>query len=874
MRLCGRWVSFVSQRAWTVLVVSLGLSALALWYAAANLSMNSDPATLVSEEEPFRQNSERFKRLFPELDDVALVVVRGGSGLESESAALAYAERLRAEEEFFVSVYVPGTGPFFERYGLLYLDVEDLSETVNNLAEAQPALAKLASDPSLRGVFDTLDLGLDAISRGEDLPVSYAELIEQVAKVADATGTGDGEEGLDLAPNMLGGYAGTDIRLIVVEPVMDYSIALPPRAAIERMRALEAEMRDEGAIPDDVSVRLTGDVVLHYDEMMAIRDGVSIAGAVSLVLLMVILGFGMRSGRLIFASYSTLFVGFAWSAAWAMFSVGGLNTLSAAVAVLFIGLGIDHAIHFCLRYREACAEGMPNREALSVTTSSVGIAIMICGLSSAIGFFAFIPTDYLGFAELGIIAGGAMVMALIASLTVLPALLTITRAARRRRQLSSGSLFAHGLIEDHGSRIAVGLLVVCLLSVFIAREADFDFSTLALKNPDAESVTTLEELDEEEIVTDYTAVVIADNLEEAEALAQRLEALPEVSQAITPYSFVPKEQELKLEILEEATSFLWPALNPMFMAEPPSDGELVEDARDLLDEVRAARTEVQTSEMGSALAQLEHALDDILSQPDPLPRLRRLEELLVEQTDAQLERLRKALEAELVAYETLPKDMLDREIAVTGEVRVSVIPEEDIKDLESLRRFVEALKSVAPEATGRPVTEAGVGKIVVDSFIEAAIIATIAIFFFLWALIRRLSDVVIVMLPLAFAFSLTAATTVLLNMPFNFANVIVLPLLLGFGVDSGIHLVHRRRYEASVGEVMHSSTPRAVALSAMTTIGSFGALALSPHWGTATMGILLSFGMTYIVLCTVILLPALMRWRDMWLSPKADSSRA
>ena len=120
----------------------------------------------------------------------------------------------------------------------------------------------------------------------------------------------------------------------------------------------------------------------------------------------------------------------------------------------------------------------------------------------------------------------------------------------------------------------------------------------------------------------------------------------------------------------------------------------------------------------------------------------------------------------------------------------------------------------------------------------------------------------LVLIPLGLACSLAVATTVIIGMPFNFANVIVLPLLLGFGIDSGIHLVHRRHLEPSVAEVMHSSTPRAVTLSAMTTVASFGSLSLSSHWGTASLGILLSISMIYIVICTIVVLPALMSWRD------------
>ena len=173
-----------------------------------------------------------------------------------------------------------------------------------------------------------------------------------------------------------------------------------------------------------------------------------------------------------------------------------------------------------------------------------------------------------------------------------------------------------------------------------------------------------------------------------------------------------------------------------------------------------------------------------------------------------------------------------------------------------------AVRSVAPEATGRALTETDVGGLVVQSFYLAGMLAFVAIAILLLVVLRSTIDALLVLAPLALAACFTIASANILGVSFNFANIIVLPLIFGLGIDSGIHFVLRRRHETTVGVVMQSSTPQAIVLSALSTIGAFSALSLSRHWGLASMGLLLTIAIIWVVFCTVIVLPALIDWRD------------
>jgi predicted RND superfamily exporter protein len=224
-----------------------------------------------------------------------------------------------------------------------------------------------------------------------------------------------------------------------------------------------------------------------------------------------------------------------------------------------------------------------------------------------------------------------------------------------------------------------------------------------------------------------------------------------------------------------------------------------------------------------------------------------------------LQALEISLEADRITSQDLPPDLVARWRAADGTYRVEVSPREDLNDAAALRRFVNAVRKIAPEAIGFPVIYLDAGNAVVWAFQQAFVLALIAISGLLFVLLRPKSDVLLVLLPLLLAGALTGAASVLLDIPFNFANVIALPLLLGIGVDNGIHMVHRMRASPPAsGQILQTSTARAVLFSSLTTICSFGNLAFSPHRGMASMGIMLSVGIGFALICTLIVLPAFM----------------
>ena len=226
----------------------------------------------------------------------------------------------------------------------------------------------------------------------------------------------------------------------------------------------------------------------------------------------------------------------------------------------------------------------------------------------------------------------------------------------------------------------------------------------------------------------------------------------------------------------------------------------------------------------------------------------------------QIEQLKTALQAEPFVLTDVPLDLRERYLASNGVARVEVTPAFSVETNADLLRFIQAVQAIAPDATGSPVVILEASRAVVDAILQAVITAGVLIVLLLAAVLRNVRDTLLVFYPLVLAVLFTITVAVIFDLAFNFANVIVLPLLMGLGVASGIHMVIRARGDSGSVSLLRTSTPRAVTFSALTTILSFGSLAVSGHRGTASMGILLMIAIGFTLLGSLVALPAMMSW--------------
>ena len=815
---------------------------------------------MISEDLPFRQRYKAFREAFPALSDNVAIVVDADLPDRADEATEILAAKLRADPEKFPFVFSPETNPFFVRNGLLYLDREALADLSDEIAESQAFLVKLAGDPSMRGLAAVLTDAFDGIEEKEQA-ARIATVLDRLTAVATSVGQ-DKPAALSWRA-LIGGAQdkGTTRRVIITQPRVDFSSLSPAAGAMERIRALA---RESGLTPETgVTVRLTGGVVISTEELESVTTGATNAGLVSLVLVTLLLAWGIRSLRLVLAILAALIVGLVWTAGFTTLAIGHLNLVSVAFAVLFIGLGVDFGIHFALRFREERlgdddGDSDPP-DALRRTGRGLSGPLALCALAAAISFFSFVPTDYRGLSELGLIAGVGMFIAFTATFTIIPAFLTVFPPGA---PASSPTGRKSPSLPDR--RIAVAALILGGAAAATVPFARFDLDPIKLRDPSTESVSTFRDLAATAGASPYTIELLTPSLSDAYTLAGKLRALPEVEKTVMATDLVPTEQTEKLEMIDDLNIFLAPLrLDSPAAALNAADREKAfvtlraalarGAARDLPDlaDLAAAATRLNT-----ALAALDAGADDGTKQAA-------FEALVFRHFSPQIDRLKLTLDAGPLALKDLPAEILHRYLTPNGRARVQVHPTGNLEDPEALKRFVEAVRTIAPDATDSPVEIIEAGRAVVNSVVTAALISIFAVTLMIFLVLRSARDTLLVLIPLLLAALYTVAATVLLSMPFNFANVIVLPLLMGLGVANGIHLVSRAREESSGAAAFSTSTPRAVIFSSLTTIASFGSLAVSNHRGTASMGELLVLSIGLTLVCTLIVLPALMQlWPD------------
>jgi len=871
LRFLARWVDTARKAAVLILLVAALATGASSFYTVEHLGINTSTSDMLSSELLFRKIYDEYRRTFPNLRNNITIVVEGETPDITEDAAAALAVRLKMEIEEFKFVFDPASDPFFITNGLLFLDEDELADLSDRLADAQPLLAALAEDMNLRGFFGVLNDAIDEVAKGDEDPSRLIRIFHNISETIEKQQDGTPRP-MSWRKMMMGGEVEQDDlrRFILVKPTLDESSLQPARKAVDIIRAAARELDLD---PENgVQVRLTGGVVLSQEEMMSVIEWAGVAGVLALILVGVLVIIGLGSLRLTAATLITLVMGLVWTGGYATFAVGQLNLISVAFAVLFIGIGVDFGIQFCLRYREAIGRGQSHEEALRESASGVGGALTLAAIAAAIGFFSFVPTAYLGLSELGIISGGSMMIALFANLTVLPACLTLMPLEHQDgmlpawqgwRKIKWGPKPAPGFLLRHATGISLWALALGVAAaVTYLPRLQFDFDPMNLKDPTTESVQTALDLMKDSETSFYTIQILADNVEEAQNLGQRLEALPLVDHTEGLADFVPQDQEDKLFMIDDMALFLWPALEASPLDKPlDNDGrrkvlsELKVNLGYLIETPLVGVLDAPARRLVNALTRFEESsLENGQSLED-------LEVLLLFSLPERLKKLRQSLNAREVTVEDLPELLRQRKIAADGRTLVEVFPSESLASNDALKRFVTAVRRVAPNATEDPVILLEGGDAVTTAFKQAGIFSLAAITVLLLIVLQSVIDTLLVLFPLALAAVFTASSSVILGVPFNFANIIAIPLLFSLGVAYGIYLVLRERSADSIADVMTTSTPRAILFSALTTMCSFGTLAISSHLGTASMGQLLTISLTLALVCTLVVLPCLLACR-------------
>ncbi len=845
------WVAACVRARVGVLLLAAVLAVSGLWVIRTRLAVTTDTGLIFAADLPWRKNGTELQRAFPQNEDLLVAVVDAAIPEEAEITARDLAAALRADSVHFSHVSQPDASPFLARNALLFLDAATLQGLLERTVDAQPFLGVLVADTNLRGLCAALSLVAQGVLHGQAGLDGFTPALRSFHASLEAAAQG---HPVDLSwERLLAGPVadlGGRFHFVLAKPTLDYGAVEPGKSAGAAIRAQAGQL--EFVRAGRARVRITGSVALNDEEFATVAQG-AIAGVIgSTVLVTLWLFLAVRSWRLIVPILATLFLGLLLTGDFAAIAVGTLNLVSVAFAILFIGIAVDFAIQFTVRLREARSDAPALADALSLTARRAGMQILVASLSTAAGFLAFTPTAFIGVAQLGLIAGGGMLIAFLCTLTFLPALISICAPRAVAEEGAFGIGLAMGRVIERRRRVVLAVFgagAVCGLAVL--PRLTFDSDPLHTKNVHTEAMQTLGDLINDPVTNPYTMELLAPDMAQAAATASRLEALPLVEGVTWLRSFVPGDQGEKLALIADTHDLLEFTLSPRAEALRLSAPALRSAVRRAAEAIRVV---LPVLPAGHPLALIQADLVRLSAAPD--------QDILAASTAAtrflplQLERLRLALGARRVTEADIPKDVREDWLAPDGRPRLQVTPKASVRGSAALLGFVEQVQSVAPNAAGSAVTIVRSAQTVVAAFRSAALSALAAITLILIAVLRRVLDVMLVLVPLIVSSLLVLLLAVSVHLSLNFANIIALPLLLGVGVSFNIYLV--MDWRAGKRHPLGSATARAVGFSALTTGTAFGSLALSHHPGTASMGILLLLSLGCMVASALLFLPALL----------------
>lgn len=857
------------RRPIVVLVGAGALALLAVLVTGLQLGFHTSRLDLLNPDSDYNKLWLDYIREFGAADDV-LVVVEADSAEHVISALDEVAETLAEEKRHFRSVLHQVDLSSVRSKGLHYLTPEKLEAIEQLVAETKPIVAGQWTQLSVGNMAEAMNRRLAMASRdptGQSRQRVETKIEHWAASLQQALGAEPRYStpwpqvaGLPLPD----GLANTEHYLMAEGRMGVVLLQLAEEDGKDGFargtEAIDVLRRHIDAIASrhpEARIGLTGLPIMENDEMRASQAAMIQASLLSLfgVACLFVAGFGGIRHPLL--TVACLLLALAWSFGYITLTIGHLNILSVSFAVILIGLGIDFGIHYVARYLQLRAASAPCEEALLQTAVGVGPGILTGAVTTAIAFFTAGFTEFTGIAELGIIAGGGILLCCGAALFVLPAMVRLTDADRGQESIP-GPLDVHGWLSPLFRRPAWLFCASIGVTTFVALGIGrlwYDHNLLNLQPEGLESVRLEHRLIEESDRSVWFALSLANSRKELLDRKKQFESLESVDRVEQIVTLIPADQHLRKPIITRIHSQLGhlPTRIPAIPIERPEaiDPRLAHLQIALGNTPRGQQIAGRVQQIRAALQQTP--------EPECYRRLSQYQRRVADDLLTGLQSLREASNPEPPDFSDLPQSLVDRFVGPNGHYLMKVYSRVNIWDMDAMERFVHDIRSVDPKATGNPLQTYEASRQMKQSYEQAACYALLAIFLVLLIDFRDLRHTLLAMLPVGLGMLLLFGLLGWLGEPLNPANMIVLPLILGIGVDDGVHVVHD--YLRRKGAYrMSPSTASAVLITSLTTMVGFGSLMIASHQGLQSLGRVLTIGVTCCLFTSLVMLPAALAW--------------
>ncbi len=876
-----RWSRVISRYPRVVLLLTSLLAVLSFVTAVAWLEIRPSRTELVFGNERLIQLQQAYRRAFGDRDGI-VIVVDASDLARAKQFVSALAERLQGDREHIAELFYRADPAPFETHALQYLSPAEL-ETLHRKIEDHAALIRdIATTPGISTLFAGINREMGEALVGHfftgflegeketgraDLGLLNA-LLRRLGDALSGSGSfvspwgdwlGAGKE-----PVSEGYLLTEDKRYLVLLAKIrgtNEQTLVPKREAIQRIRATLAEI---GHAYPGIQAGVTGPDALASDEIVTAQRDSTLATFLSFTISIALFFLLWKGLAVPLRAILSVAVGICWTVGFTTLTVGSLNILSAMFAPILIGLGVDYNIYFLERYGEERAKGRNPFDALEGTFRSVGGPTATGALTTVVAFYSLTLTNFKGLVEMGFITGSGLLLCLLSAFTVFPALL-ILRERAKGAWLTSRSATFFVVLERCSHRpwiVIAGAALLALASLPALGKIQLDFNLLELQAKGTESVDWELRLLEGGGTSTWYGVVLAKSPEEVRAKTARLEALPSVDRVQSIFSFLPKEPERKLGAIQALGTPL-AKLPPTFGGLEPVDLEALgatlerirfklgdkerftsasdsdlEEGRRLLDALRARLKAGKPAELRQSLAAYQTALFADFEQKITI--------------------LRSNLESGPMTLADLPRQLTDRFIGKEGTYLLRVFPQGNIWGREAVQQFVREVRLVDQDALGDPISAWEHGQNMEKGYLLGGLYAGIAMLVVILWSFGSVSHLMLALVPLVVGIAWTLGLMELFSIHFNLANLILLPLIVGYGIINGLQIVKRYQSEGRRGSIIANSTGRAVFLSSATSMAGFGSLMVASHRGIFSLGSLLAVGVGSVLLASLTVLPALL----------------